>query len=58
MDETTKHLIAQLGTLGIQMFFSWMQQSGKTEEEIEQMYAAEKAKFLARDPKNLPKPPK
>ena len=57
MDEPTAQLISQLGTIGIQMFFTWMQQSGKTEDEIKEIFQAEKEKFQSRNPNTLPLPP-
>lgn len=58
LDPGTAAMIAQLGKLAIQSYFTWMEQAGATEEEIEEMFKAEREEFKARRPEDLPLPPK
>ena len=47
-------LILELAKLTIQTYFSYMKIAGKTDEEIEEIYSEEKAKFTANKPEDLP----
>jgi hypothetical protein len=44
----------ELAKLALQTYFQYMRVAGKSDEEIEALYTAEKSAFLARSPANLP----
>ena len=48
--------LIELAKLGLQQYFQAAALAGKTDEQIAALYETEKAKFLARDPANLPDP--
>ncbi len=45
---------AMLAGLGLQLIFAIMDQANATPEELDALYNAEKAKFLANKPEALP----
>lgn len=47
-------IIAEAIKLGFQMWFTALKMSGKTQEEIDQIYLLEKAKFDQRKAEDLP----
>lgn len=47
----------ELAKLGLQAYFQYMRVAGKTDEEIEATYQAERAAFQARPPDQLPDVP-
>jgi hypothetical protein len=54
MDPILAAKLIELGIVGLQGFFTLMELSGKTPEEIDQMYLEEKIKFESRPPEGLP----
>jgi hypothetical protein len=48
--------LIELGKVYLQGYFQSMRMAGKTEEEINQLYEAEKAQFQQNRPENLPNP--
>lgn len=46
--------IIELAKMGLSIYFQSMRMAGKTQEEIEAMYEAEKAEFYTNNPDNLP----
>lgn len=56
MDETTKQIVGQLSGLLIQSLFSYMAQAGLSVEEIDTVYATERAEFKRKHPDTLPPP--
>ena len=48
--------LIELAKAGLQAFFSAMRLAGKSQEEIEEIYQAEKAYFEAHPPESLPDP--
>ena len=49
--------LIELGKTGLQAFFSAMRLAGKSSEEIDEMYRAEKEYFEAHPPDTLPDVP-
>ena len=49
--------LIELAKTGLQAFFSAMRLAGKSSEEIDEMYQAEKAYFEAHPPDTLPEVP-
>ena len=54
MDEQSKELLVQAAVMGLQMIFTNLKLAGKTDEEIDSLFAAEKLKFQQNRPENLP----
>jgi hypothetical protein len=54
MDPVVALKLIELAITGIQGAFSLLEMAGKTAEEIDQIYAEEKAKFMVNRPENLP----
>jgi len=54
MDLILATKLIELGIVGLQGFFTLMELSGKTPEEIDQIYLEEKTKFESRPPEDLP----
>lgn len=54
MDPVTSALILEGAKLALQLYFTNMKLSGKTEAEIETMFQVEKAKFDQNNPADLP----
>lgn len=48
---------AAIAGLILQAYFAYMEQQGKTAEELEALYQEEKAKFYANKPELLPDSP-
>ena len=48
---------SELAKLSLSSYFQYARMSGMTEEQIEQNYQAEKARFKANAPDTLPPPP-
>lgn len=57
MDPIIALKLIELGIAGIQGAFSLLEMAGKTPEEIDAIYAEEKAKFQANKPEDLPEVP-
>lgn len=57
LDPVTAALIGQGARFAIQTYFSYMQASGATPEEIDANFAAEKLEFEKRPFSALPAPP-
>jgi hypothetical protein len=58
MDEKTAALVTEGLKVIIQSYFSYLSVTGLTEEESEAVFQKERAKFLARNPEDLPNPDK
>jgi len=54
IDPTVVIGIIELGKLGLSMYFEAMKQAGKSDEEMEELYKSERAKFYANRPETLP----
>jgi len=54
MDPIIVLKLIDLAVVGIQGAFSLLEMAGKTPEEIDAIYAEEKAKFQANKPEDLP----
>ena len=46
--------IIELAKMGLSIYFQSMRMAGKSEEEIQSMYEAEKAEFYVNKPEDLP----
>jgi hypothetical protein len=54
MDEQSKELLVQAAVMGLQMVFTNLKLAGKTDDEIDAMFTAERLKFKANRPEDLP----
>ena len=54
IDPATGAIVMEVAKLGLQIFFTQAKMAGKSPEEIDQMFQAEKAKFDQYDPNQLP----
>ena len=54
MDEESKELLVQAAMAGLQFVFTNLKLAGKTDDEIHQLFVAEKIKFQQNDPNALP----
>lgn len=54
MDNQSKELLVQAAVMGLQMIFTNLKLAGKTDDEIYQIFVAEKIKFQRNRPENLP----
>ena len=54
MDPVLAAGLVELAKVGLQGFFLSMRLSGKTPQEIEAIYQAERSAFYAKDPGTLP----
>lgn len=54
MDDASKEILVQAAVMGLQVVFSNLRLAGKSEEEISNLFAMEKAKFDANNPDLLP----
>ena len=57
MDDAAKQALAEGAIFLIQYAFTNLMMAGKTSDEIDNIFAMEKAKFDARKVTDLPKPP-
>lgn len=46
--------MTELAKLALQQYFNYAKVAGKTEAEIEEIYQAERTRFMARHPDDLP----
>jgi hypothetical protein len=54
MDEQSKELLVQAAVMGLQMIFTNLRLAGKTDDEINTLFASEKARFDQNRPELLP----
>jgi len=54
MDAKSQELLVQAAMMGLQMVFTNLKLAGKSDDEIHQMFVAEKIKFAANRPELLP----
>jgi hypothetical protein len=54
MDAQTSQLLVQAAVMGLQMVFTNLKLAGKTDSEIENLFAMEYAKFQQNRPELLP----
>ena len=54
MDNITKEILVQAAVLGLQAAFANLKLAGKTEEEIDKIFALEKVIFERNNPNLLP----
>jgi hypothetical protein len=54
MDPAVAALLVEGAKFGLQAYFTNMKLAGKTEEEINALFAAEYAEFKQKRPENLP----